>query len=79
MWLVAAAFLVLLTLFLGKHYFFADLLDAELLLFPMIVWSALRLGVVFTNIAIAIIAYTVFTFHFFGIAGTSGEMTPPRF
>ena len=78
LWLATAAMLVLLTLTLGKYYFFAGLLDAELLLFPMIIWSALRLGVVFTNIAVAIISYTVFTFHFFGIAGTSGEMTPAQ-
>jgi len=78
LWLATAAMLVLLTLMLGKYYFFAGLLDAELLLFPMIIWSALRLGVVFTNIAVAIISYAVFTFHFFGIAGTSGEMTPPQ-
>ncbi len=77
-WLAAVAILVLLTLTLGKHYAFAGLLDAELLLFPMIIWSALRLGVVFTNIAVAIISYTVFTFHFFGIAGTPREMTPPH-
>ncbi|MCK5649626.1 MAG: EAL domain-containing protein, partial [Gammaproteobacteria bacterium] len=77
-WLAAAAVLVLLTLIMGKYYFFAGLLDAELLLFPMIIWSALRLGVIFTNIAVAIISYTVFTFHFFGIAGTSGEMTPAQ-
>lgn len=78
LWLAAAALLVLLTLFLGKQYFFAGLLDAELLLFPMIIWSALRLGVVFTNVAVAIVTYTVFTFHFFGLAGTSGEMTLPQ-
>ncbi len=77
-WLVTALLLVLLTLTLGKYYSFAGLLDAELLLFPMIVWSALRLGVVFTNIAVAIISYTVFTFHFFGLAGTSGNMNPPQ-
>ena len=77
-WLAIAALLVLITFFMGKYFFFAGLLDAELLLFPMIVWSALRLGVIFTNIAVAIISYTVFTFHFFGIAGTSGEMTLPQ-
>lgn len=78
LWLAAAALLVLLTLALGEYYSFAGLLDAELLLFPMIIWSALRLGVVFTNIAVAIISYTVFTFHFFGLAGTSREMDPPQ-
>ncbi len=77
-WLSAAALLVLLTLSMGRQFMFAGLLDAELLLFPMIVWSALRLGVVFTNIAVAIVCYIVFTFHFFGIAGTSGEMTIPE-
>lgn len=78
LWFACAIFLVLLTLFLGKAYFFAGLLDAELLLYPMVVWSALRLGVKFTNIAVAIMAYTIFTFHFFGIAGTSGAMTVPQ-
>ncbi len=78
LWLFAAALLVVLTLFLGENYFFAGLLDAELLLYPMVVWSALRLGVKFTNIAVAIMVYTIFTFHFFGIAGTSGEMTIPQ-
>ncbi len=77
-WLVTALLLVLLTLILGEYYSFAGLLDAELLLFPMIIWSALRLGVVFTNIAVAIISYTVFTFHFFGLAGTSGDMNLPQ-
>lgn len=78
LWLACAIFLVLLTLFMGKTYFFAGLLDAELLLYPMVVWSALRLGVKFTNISVAIMAYTIFTFHFFGIAGTSGAMTVPQ-
>ena len=78
LWLIAAALLVVLTFLMGKQYLFAGFLDAELLLFPMIVWSALRLGVIFTNIAVAIVAYAVFTFHFFGIAGTAGEMTIPQ-
>ncbi len=78
LWLGAAAMLVILTLMMGEQYLFAGLFDAELLLYPMIVWSALRLGVVFTNIAVAIMVYTVFTFHFFGIAGTSGVMTIPE-
>jgi EAL domain-containing protein (putative c-di-GMP-specific phosphodiesterase class I)/GGDEF domain-containing protein len=78
LWLGAAAMLVILTLMMGEQYFFAGLFDAELLLYPMIAWSALRLGVIFTNIAVAIMAYTVFTFHFFGIAGTSGVMTIPQ-
>ncbi len=77
-WLAIAMLLILLTFILGKYFSFTGLLDAELLLFPMIVWSALRLGVVFTNIAVAIISYTVFTFHFFGIAGTPREMSPPH-
>ncbi len=78
LWFAAAAFLVVLTLYMGEAYFFAGLLDAELLLYPMVVWSALRLGVKFTNIAVAVMAYTIFTFHFFGIAGTSGAMTIPQ-
>lgn len=78
LWYTAAVFLVLLTLYMGETYFFAGLLDAELLLYPMVVWSALRLGVKFTNIAVAIMAYTIFTFHFFGIAGTSGAMSIPQ-
>ena len=77
-WIIVAMLLVLLTLFMGEQYFFAGLLDAELLLYPMVVWSALRLGVKFTNVAVAIMAYTIFTFHFFGIAGTSGAMTVPQ-
>ncbi len=77
-WLAAAFLLVVITITMGEKYFFAGLLDAELLLYPMIAWSALRLGVVFTNIAVAIMAYTIFTFHFFGIAGTSGGMTIPQ-
>jgi len=77
-WFAIAMLLVLLTLSMGEQYFFAGLLDAELLLYPMVVWSALRLGVKFTNIAVAIMAYTIFTFHFFGIAGTSGAMTVPQ-
>ena len=44
----------------------------------MMLWSALRLGVIFTNIAVAIISLTVFTFHFFGIAGTAGGMNIPQ-
>ncbi|MCK5667265.1 MAG: hypothetical protein KAI17_27450, partial [Thiotrichaceae bacterium] len=78
LWCVAAVCLITLTFFLGKRYFFAGLLDAELLLYPMMIWSALRLGVVFTNIAVAFVAYTVFTFHFFGLAGTSSEMSIPE-
>ncbi len=77
-WLAAAALLVVLTIAMGEKYFFAGLLDSELFLYPMIAWSALRLGVVFTNIAVAIMAYTIFTFHFFGIAGTSGGMNIPQ-
>ncbi len=77
-WLVAAALLVVLTIAMGEKYFFAGLLDSELLLYPMIVWSALRLGVVFTNIAVAIMAYIIFTFHFFGIAGTAGGLNIPQ-
>jgi EAL domain-containing protein (putative c-di-GMP-specific phosphodiesterase class I)/GGDEF domain-containing protein len=77
-WIAIAATLIIATFFIGKNYFFAGLLDAELLLYPMMIWSALRLGVVFTNYAVAIIAYTVFTFHFFGIAGTAREMTIPE-
>jgi EAL domain-containing protein (putative c-di-GMP-specific phosphodiesterase class I)/GGDEF domain-containing protein len=78
LWLTLAVLLVIVTIMMGEKYFFAGLLDAELFLYPMIAWSALRLGVVFTNIAVAIMAYTIFTFHFFGFAGTSGGMTIPQ-
>ncbi len=44
----------------------------------MITWSALRLGVVFTNIAVALVSLTVFTFHFFGLAGSPGGMNIPQ-
>ncbi len=78
LWLFIAALLVILTVLIGESYFFAGLFDVELLLYPMVVWSALRLGVKFTNIAVAIMAYTIFTFHFFGISGTSGSMSIPQ-
>jgi EAL domain-containing protein (putative c-di-GMP-specific phosphodiesterase class I)/GGDEF domain-containing protein len=73
-WLITVAAMVVITLMLGEKYFLAGILDAELLLYPMMIWSALRLGVIFTNIAVAVVSMIVFTFHFFGIAGSMGDM-----
>ncbi len=73
-WLAAAGFLILLTLLIGNNYLYAGILDTELLLYPMITWSALRLGVIFTNVAVAVVSLTVFTFHFFGLAGSPGQL-----
>ncbi len=78
LWLAAAVLLILLTYFFGNDYLYAGILDAELLLYPMITWSALRLGVVFTNIAVALVSLTVFTFNFFGLSGSPGGMNIPQ-
>lgn len=70
LWSCLAFFLLISTVLYGERYFYSGILDVEFFLYPMLLWSGLRLGIVFTSMVIAIISIVVFSFPFFGIAGS---------
>lgn len=74
-WSVAVAALVGATFEFGQTHFYAGIQDVELLLYPMLAWSALRLGVVFTCIAVSLVTMAVFSFSAFGLGGTPSPET----
>ncbi len=74
-WSLIVAMLLGLTYYLGQQHFYAGIQDVELVLYPMLAWSALRLGVIFTNAAVLIVSAAIFTFTAFGLAGTPAPQT----
>jgi EAL domain-containing protein (putative c-di-GMP-specific phosphodiesterase class I)/integral membrane sensor domain MASE1 len=74
-WSAIAFCLLAATYYFGQFHFYAGVQDIEFVLFPMLAWSALRLGVVFTKAAVVIVSFSVFTFTAFGLGGTPAPVT----
>lgn len=70
LWISIGLLLVAFIYFFGERFSYSGIQDILFFLYPMLAWSALRLGVVFTNIGIYIACLAVFTFAKFGLGGT---------
>lgn len=75
LWSGLAALLLSVAYYFGHTHFYAGIQDIALILYPMLAWSALRLGVAFTNLAVAVVTIAVFSFTAFGLGGTPAPET----
>lgn len=78
LWVVLFGVLIALVVLEGETHLLNGINDVGFLLFGMMLWSALRLGVLFSMLAVAVVTVSIVLFGYFGFGGTPAMADLPH-
>ncbi|WP_177419481.1 EAL domain-containing protein [endosymbiont of Lamellibrachia barhami] len=79
LWLSLFGLNILSTFLWGETHLYAGISDQLFILFPLLAWSAYRLGVIFSSIAVFLTCFGIFSFYAFGFGGTPIPVTEQEY